>query len=641
MDEVTFAEGRMVEGSGGKRLTPLLDMGGHTRLNVLIATPIPVEYKVRILKFRSNGVSEAMNSVITFDSVYTNSRQFTVDVNSKFVKIEIELLSTMNRQMAIFAYAESADPTIDDSGSLVATLDKKTTDVIGRDYKMLMSEVNLANGLMVNANGGTRTTPLLDMAGYNRIDLTILTVAPSRYKVYVEEYRSNGTSEALTNTTEYGPFIDSLRFKVDVNSKFVKIKIESLFEENRRMAIYAYAEHAEPNVDESGNLVTTLDKKSINAIGNQINSLQLQTSSHQDFKVPKLKNVKIIDTKIRSVYTFKDGLFYGSKGPTIYTSADGESWEQLKTIPTVEGNGIQKLIISDTNRFVVCMGNGEIWISDESGNFGTTRNYKTGNFTYAYGSTQYANVIGLTTYEPSGLEESKKHEAWLSTDNGATFKKIFDKNTIVELQPNNDGRVHLHDIEYDPYSGVIYIWNGDFGNKALNYSTDMGNTWKMVDETKQNGNTTQLLATEKGIALCGDTYGGGIEYINIDRSQFIFPDIKESDIDPEYWKFNDGLEDGYVGSRYIAYRKFVNREDGVYLIPYKPEYLKEGDFKTTYIAYSPDGINWSILWRGYESGHLLGLDDIVYGNGKLVGSYNFKEGETDSERKLFIADMEI
>ena len=636
LDELASADGREIN-PGLNWISKRFYIGSLDQVEVNISVNNTMRYDVFVEEYYANaaGKYKSLGIKNIGDALNSGNKTFKASVSAPYVRIEVRALASNTEKIGVGIYAIAKSKTQTDFN----IINTPNVNAIN-SKKILMQEMNSTDGIVLEANGGTRTTPLLDMAGYNRLNFVISTVVPVQYKVSVLEFRSNGSSEALNATIELdGIFTNSRQFKVDVSSKFVKIKIELLSSENRRMGIYAYAENANPTIDTSGSLVTTLDKKSIDAIGNQISLLQLQTSSSQDYKVPKLKNVMIKDTEIRWVHTFKDGKFYGSQDNKIYTSTDGENWELLKTIPTGAGNSIQKIIISDTNRFVVCMGNGEIWVSDEAGNFGSASSYRTGSFTHYYGSTQYANVIGLTTYERAGLEDTKKHEAWLSTDNGATFKKIFDKTNLTALQPNNDGRMHLHDIEYDPYSGVIYIWNGDFGNASLNYSTDMGNTWKMVDATKQNGNITQLIATKKGLALGADTYGGGVEYLNINRSKLIFPEIKDSDVEVNYWKFNDGLSSDNIGSRYVAYKKYVNRDEDIYLLPFKPEYLNEGDFKTTFIGYSPDGVNWSVLWRGFESGHLLGMDDIVYGNGKVIGAYNFVANESTTTRKLFTADI--
>lgn len=632
-NEVTYqADGKSVY-LGTPRMCGPFDVQGMDQLFVsLVGNGIHTwEIWIHEIILSNDGKTErVLNSFRANDRVYSANQTFTVPINSALIKVElreITISGTSSRLSALYLAARKNPQPY------------KTTKALNQNYlsvnekAILMDEVNHNSQGKWVVVGESRKTPVFDVRAYDHIQFYLNGNGAHTWELWVHEIVRNeiGNSQRVVNSFRVGNKVHSANqvLEFDISAPFIELEFKELtsVDNGRLVAFYVVGEKQGNNAVLNSPEVVSHDLPPV--------------MPHPDFDIPKLKNIKIIDTPIKWVHTFKDGLFYGSKGATIYTSVDGENWEELKSVPTYENNGIAKLFISDTGRIITCMGNGEIWRTDLNQGFGAGATYKTGNFSHYYGSTQHGNVIGVTTYETAGLGETKKHEAWLSTDNGATFKKIFDKNTLVSLQPDNDGRVHLHDIEYDPYSGVIYIWNGDFENAVLNYSTDMGNTWSTIEPTKVNGNTTQLIASKTGIALGGDTFGGGFEYVRLDRSKLLFPEIQDADISTDYWKFNDGLEDGQSGSRYIAYKKYVNRDEGIYLVPYKPEYLKDGDFKTTYIVYSPDGISWALLWRGYESGHLLGLDDIVYGNGKLVGAYNFKEGETDSERKLFVADMKI
>ena len=633
-NEVTYqADGKLVHLDTPRMCGPF-DVQGMDQLFVSLVGNGAHTWEIwihEIILSNDRKTERVINSFRANDRVYSANQTFTVPINSALIKVELReiTVSGTNSRLSALYLAARKNPQ-----------PYKTTKALNQNYlsvnekAILMDEVNYASQGQFVAIGASRKTPIFDVRAFDRIQFYLAGNGAHTWELWVNEIIKNelGNQQRVVNRFRVGnkTYSADQVLEFDVSSPFIELEFKELTSRDtggRLVAFYIIGERRGNDIVNNSSEVVSHDSPPV--------------MPYPNFDMPNLKNIKIVDTTIRWVHTFKDGLFYGSQDATIYTSEDGTTWQKFRTIPTVENNSIFKLLISDTGRLIACMGNGEIWRSDENKGFGTGATYKTGPFSHYYGSTQHGNVIGLTTYERAGLEDTKKHEAWLSTDNGATFKRIFDKNNIVALQPNNDGRVHLHDIEYDPYSGVIYVWNGDFNNKILNYSTDMGNTWATIEPTKTNGNTTQLIATKTGIALGGDTYGGGIEYVRLDRSKLLFPDVQETDVSTDYWKFNDGLEDGVAGSRYIAYKKYVNREDGIYLLPYKPEYVNDGDFKTTYIAYSPDGISWSVLWRGYESGHLLGLDDIVYGNGKLIGAYNFKEGETDSERKLFVADMKI
>src|SRR5690606_9913708 len=138
---------------------------------------------------------------------------------------------------------------------------------------------------------------------------------------------------------------------------------------------------------------------------------------------PHLRNVRLVESDIYFVHWFHDGLFYGSSTTdvmTIHTSADGETWEVLATLPRSTGNSITAIIVSDTNRIIVATFNGEVFVSDEDGVFGSEPTFVSGKFDSRFGHFKYRNIIGLVSYENHGFDDGQKHEAFLSVDNGAT-----------------------------------------------------------------------------------------------------------------------------------------------------------------------------------------------------------------------------
>lgn len=71
---------------------------------------------------------------------------------------------------------------------------------------------------------------------------------------------------------------------------------------------------------------------------------------------------------------------------------------------------------------------------------------------------------------------------WISKSGGApgTWQQIFEVEAI-DTQEN----FHVHGFCYDPFTARIYVSNGDYDNRKLQYSDDMGATWNVIDTVFQ------------------------------------------------------------------------------------------------------------------------------------------------------------
>ena len=343
---------------------------------------------------------------------------------------------------------------------------------------------------------------------------------------------------------------------------------------------------------------------------------------------PHLKNVKVInDSPVTYVHWFHDGLFYGSYSRSIYTSPDGENWTELTNLEGAE-SPIAFVVVSDTNRIIAACQGGQVFVSDENGEFSSTPAFTSGSFDVRFGHFKYRNIIGLNTYESHGFDDGQKHEAFLSTDNGETFKKVFDISTLDTLPPLDDDRYHLHDMEYDPYNGRLYLWTGDFMNRTLNYSDDWGDTWHTALPRGEAGNSTQVIATKDGIALGSDTNPGGIAFIELDRSKGTEEKPSIEKYDRAFWSFSDYQD------RYVALRRWVERDKGIYLVPFAAEY---DDNNSGIIAFSRDGYNWYEIYKSTSKGHWSGFYTVTYGNGLIVATLR----DPDEGFKIFIAEADL
>ena len=339
--------------------------------------------------------------------------------------------------------------------------------------------------------------------------------------------------------------------------------------------------------------------------------------------VPHLSNIRWVENGM-FVNWFHDGFFYSSWDTFLYRSENGINWMEIHDFDTV--TGIKIVLVSDTNRFIVTTFGGEVFISDEDGVFNSEPSFVTeGSFDERWGHFKYGNIIGLNTYSGHGL--TRAHEAFLSTDNGATFKKVFDNSNFDDLPLVSD-YVHLHDMDYDPYSGRLYLWSGDGPNRSLMYSDDFGETWKLAFERGAVPNHTQIISTPNGIALGIDGAPGGVSYVHIDRSKRINPPLDINMVEPKFWSFSDD------GKRYVANRKWVDRNKNIYLIPYTGE---NDDGNHGAIAFSRDGYKWQLLHKSTAKGHYYGIYGVQYGNGKLVAM----QKDVDDKFRIMIADVDL
>lgn len=503
-----------------------------------------------------------------------------------------------------------------------------TMDAVEELLNKLVSDTDIPIGL-------TKSFGEFRVDGLDELYINTATGNFFGYKIIVEEILL-GSGAPKTLKTHTSPTMSGAsEFTVrNITSHYVRISVQNTSTSGAsRVGLFAVAKKTKKvDIKESvDDLKSTLNTLTSSVNGNIKKLMALQNVT----KVPVISNVNIKKTSVNYVQDFKDGLFYGTHGVNIFTSPDGDTWTPIASVPSSETTNriIEHLFKTDTGRLVACCYGGDVFISSESGAFGATPSFSSGTFNHNWGTTRHANVIGFTTYDPAGLDAGQKHEAWLSVDNGATFQKIFDNSVITspKFPTLTDTRTHLHDIEYDPYSGRIYVWAGDFDAVSLYYSDNMGATWELfANQRKVLGNATQLIAGEYGLALGADTYGGGVGFIHKEHSNKINPIPTLSDLDDNHWRKQD------LTKRYLSTKKWVDRKNSVFLIPAAPEYDEDG--RRGYLAFSENGRDWNFIWESPHSNHMAGLETIVYGDGKLVGAYHDRG---TSGYTTFTADLKI
>ena len=112
-------------------------------------------------------------------------------------------------------------------------------------------------------------------------------------------------------------------------------------------------------------------EKTLKSIERTLSISEQSEQREQDVtETPILKNITLTKGDI-FVHWFHDGFFYASYRRTILRSETGSNWVDYHTLPVIGDTlqGIESIVVSDTGRIVVGTHVGDIFISDEDGQF--------------------------------------------------------------------------------------------------------------------------------------------------------------------------------------------------------------------------------------------------------------------------------
>ena len=635
MDEDGSYAGRDILG-GQTWSSEAFDNRGNQKITIRTATNNSTRYSIRLielLKGRGENVIEYKPHNVTTDSGL--SRVFEVELSGKtnLFRVEITNKGTTTVKMALIVQSSnSLKENLASENTLqnIHNLASEIRDVSKDRFIQHMDENGSFAGRDIEG-GSEWESDVFDLNNNQKITLRTFLSVGLPYRIEIEElvYGRNKATFVTTNIQTTDVFLtnQTVELMVQSSASMFKVRVINDSADTIKMGLVVTSSpiniisyYDGTNIKNQEEIATekTLEK----LLG------AIQNSGKTKIPKPILKNVKMIDPDTVSaniVLGFHDGLFYGRntlKDNKLFTSEDGEVWTEFKTFNFSENTIIEKFLAGDTGRLIVGGENGEVFISDEDGVFGSSPSFTTGRLRRHFGKFKHENLLGFLCYDVHGFDSGQKHEAWLSNDNGATFTKIFDNNTLQGLLSKypdfNDSRVHLHDIEYDPYSGRLYIWQGDFDSRTFYYSDDWGKTWEMGIPRGVVGNSTQIIAVPDGLIFGADTNGGGVAFLPLDRSKNIQPVIDINDYDNEHWKLNRD------GERFVAVDKIVDRKNSIYMIAYTVEF-DDNIERSGYLAYSRDGVNWDILMKSPHRGNFTGFENVAYGNGKLVCTYNFSK----------------
>lgn len=668
MSESNSSSGREIEEGNTWTSLPPLEVKGANKLTVNAFLSVAANYTFE-LKEVLHMASGSTKNIKTHEMAGYGSDLFEIPLadNSTHVIITVKNNDTKTFKIGLYAYAtrnNSLEYFDEDAKRFSRQEQIATEDTLGgisssiqeivnnsKTHRVLMSEGTSSEGREIEEGMSWRSLPPLDVRGMNRLTISSSLNMGANYTIEIEEVlyiSQGGISKSLKNHVISSNKTELFEIPLTNNSTHIIITIKNNDTKTFRAGLYVYAteDGASEYIDEETKKFERQEQIATEkTLKELISILDLKTGGTEKKTAlqekPILKNIRIVNdvANIRHILTFHDGLFYASGNmdredrKNIYTSPDGVEWTLSATVPLTMGEGVSdwitRMTISDTDKIIVGSYLGEVFVSDESGNFSEEPTFVTGKMDLMMGGFKHENLIGITTYENHGLD--KKHEAWLSVDNGETFERVFDTELLIELLGGSEEtRVHIHDFEYDPYSGRLYIWQGDFDSRTFYYSDDWGKTWEMAFPRGEVGNTTQLIAVPSGLVFGADTWGGGVGFLPLDRSKNIKPIINVDNYINDHWKFNTD------GGRYIAGAKWVDRKNGIYLLPYIVEF--DSGNRMGYIGYSKNGVDWQVLWQSPFEGEGTGLENIVYGNGLLMGTFR---GGSITTLQTFIAEVDL
>lgn len=322
----------------------------------------------------------------------------------------------------------------------------------------------------------------------------------------------------------------------------------------------------------------------------------------------------------------KDGVIYltrmGSSQRGVFKSEDNlQTVTQIADLTDLNTSSFSTgaLLVTGTNRIIISASNGDVIVSDENqDNFEvkftfTCRGYAQWHLAHS----QHENIVLLATYDTT-LASDPPRQVALSKDYGETWDIIFDK-PIGEML--NAERYHIHDVEYDPYSGRIYVAIGDDLNTEIHYSDDFGETWNSIFGSRDNPynkQVTQILSFPHGIILGSDGEPDGLGYIPR-RTDVIRWDIEDKEVIKNYLLFNNKNE-----FKHFATRRWQIRDGNhpVTLLPFRVD-TSRADIKgaASVLLATTDGINWYEVYRHYNNDS--GLQNIMYNpnDGEVYGVF--------------------
>lgn len=270
---------------------------------------------------------------------------------------------------------------------------------------------------------------------------------------------------------------------------------------------------------------------------------------------------------------------YGGVGTEVHKSTDG--WLTTEAIFDLAGAAIG-LVRFLPNGAVLATGyDGSVWVTDANqANAAKKYTFTAGATILNMGNSVHKNICLLSSYGTKGANPPRF--VILSRDYGQTFEQIYEG-------PSDETDYHIHDVDFDPWTGVIWVTEGDSGNtRRYVYSPDFGVTWVPV---LSNNRDTGVLALHDRVLFLSDSAPAGIRQIRknaIDRLQA----YEDSPIEQVYYV----KEQSSPSMGGWLYWRIRQRDAFPYLLV--ADYYTGGVVtETNKLIASADGITWYVIWE--------------------------------------------
>ena len=188
-------------------------------------------------------------------------------------------------------------------------------------------------------------------------------------------------------------------------------------------------------------------------------------------KILGVRNGKLVGSKIIN------GIAHLVESDTNYTNFTDLCAILIKTHPL-------QMEVAGDGSIIALTDDGKVW---RYSNKSITNVLKLDQKPYIYGAFPQIDVYGSYVFiseyiQPinynSPVSSTHGGKLYFSTDNGSTFKTIFD---IEKNIGSTTTDTHIHTIKYDPYEKLIWMVTGDgLGHQSVRYSHDLGYTWHLA-----------------------------------------------------------------------------------------------------------------------------------------------------------------
>lgn len=298
----------------------------------------------------------------------------------------------------------------------------------------------------------------------------------------------------------------------------------------------------------------------------------------------------VINVSERRPSSMHEGVIWGlSGGSVIYKTIDmGVTW--IRTYLTDN-----TIVDNEVITYVEILKNGNMLLFCDSGNLYRNTTPLADNETgwelvlntpeplatdAWYGLSVHDNIIFFNGYRGG----QNATDAFLSFDYGKTWKKVFTMPHISTDGKNN----HIHDSEYDPYTGWLWVATGDGNNsKNIYYSKDLGDTWEHIWQPTEAPLQFTSIIARPDCVLFGSDWAADWGVWRYDKA------TRET---KSVYNFGKSTYDSA-----IAVRPFNQVLDNGAIVTFIPYMRKRADDRWHLIA-TADGINFYMYGRGWELG---------------------------------------